>query len=110
MDLVYSSIDLLMSTSIMEGTPMVILEAMAYGKPVIATSVGGVPDVIKNNQTGILIKSKDLRSYVAASRQLLSNPSRMKKMGLTGHKHLIKNFTMDLWIEKHLNEYKRFVK
>jgi len=69
----YGGIDFLVLTSLNEGTPVSILEAFACGIPVVSTNVGGVPDLIINNERGILIPSGDLKGLVNAYESLLVN-------------------------------------
>ena len=70
--------------SVYEGLPMSILEAMAAGLPVIATDVGGVPDVVRNEVTGLLVKPGDSDALANAMRELLTNPQRMEAFGRAG--------------------------
>ncbi|MDZ7371838.1 MAG: glycosyltransferase, partial [candidate division KSB1 bacterium] len=56
---IYAGIDLLLLTSLNEGTPVTIIEAMAAGVPVAASRVGGVPDLIKHNETGLSFAVND---------------------------------------------------
>lgn len=78
---IYSSADILVVPSIIdskgaqEGLPTVIMEAFASKIPVVATSTGGVPDVIKNNITGMLVNEKSTQEIVDAIKKLLSDKS-----------------------------------
>lgn len=65
-----NSCDLFVLPSEHEGVPISIIEAMAAGKPVIATNVGGIPEIIKNNETGLLIPAKNPRSISQAIQSL----------------------------------------
>lgn len=83
---IYSSADVLVVPSIVdnkgaqEGLPTVIMEAFAAKIPVVATSTGGVPDVIKNNVTGMLIKEKSTQEIVNAIKKLLSDKDLYKSI------------------------------
>jgi glycosyltransferase involved in cell wall biosynthesis len=68
-------------TSDWEGTPNVVLEAMAAGLPVIATKVGGTTEIIENGCTGILVDSGDSHAICAASLALAQNSSRAREVG-----------------------------
>ncbi len=70
---IYADLDVLVSCSKSEGTPFTIIEAMAAGCPVVATRVGGVPDLLDDKATGLLVPSAQTAPLVAAILQLLSD-------------------------------------
>jgi glycosyltransferase involved in cell wall biosynthesis len=67
-----------------EGLPMGMLEAMAHGLPVVMTPVGGIPDVVRPGETGLLVPVDDAPALADALDQVLSDPARAKEMGLAG--------------------------
>jgi glycosyltransferase involved in cell wall biosynthesis len=69
-----------------EGLPVTILEAMALGRPVVATAVGGVPSVVRDGETGILVQPQQPKELAAAIRRLLTSPSRAREMGSRGRR------------------------
>ena len=71
---VYSDLDVLVSCSKNEGTPFTIIEAMAAGCPLVATRVGGVPDLLEDEITGLLVPSAQPEPLVAAILRLLHDP------------------------------------
>ena len=73
--------DLVASASIKEGLPISILEAMAAGKPVVATQVGGVAEVVKDNQTGLLVPAGNAELLAHALEVLALDPSRRRRLG-----------------------------
>lgn len=82
MDEVYGSADLLLLTSDSEGTPNVILEAMAHGIPVAATRVGGVADIV--GEAGLTVERDDEDGLTAAALRLTSDPGLRESMGRKG--------------------------
>jgi len=81
--------DLLVLPSLSEGLPISILEAYAIGKPVIATNVGAVGEIVINGYNGILIPPQDWNQLTKAILYLINNPKLMQKMGIQG-KNLVK--------------------
>jgi glycosyltransferase involved in cell wall biosynthesis len=76
--------DVVVLPSLHEGFPRVLLEAMAEGKPVVASKVGGIPELVEDGETGFLVPPSDPQSLAAALREILSAPSLMKRMGEAG--------------------------
>jgi glycosyltransferase involved in cell wall biosynthesis len=80
---IYADLDLLAVTSNNEGTPFSAIEAMASGCPVVATRVGGLPDLIDEGQTGYLVPRGDAHAVAAAMLRLLRAPEAVRRMGET---------------------------
>jgi glycosyltransferase involved in cell wall biosynthesis len=78
---VYQQAGVCVLTSDFEGTPNVLLEAMASGLPVVATNVGGVPGIVQSGQTGFLCEPDDLDGLVAALVKLVKNSELRMQMG-----------------------------
>lgn len=90
----YGACELLVLPSEYEAFGLVLAEAMAAGKPVVATRVGGVPEVLgKNKTTGILVDYGDPDGLADAVMELLSDPAKRNKMGTAGRKRVKENFT-----------------
>src|SRR5438034_1374429 len=70
-----AAMDIFVLPSLDEGIPMVILEAMALGTPVVATAVGGVPEVIRHRETGLLVAPRDERALAEACLELADRKS-----------------------------------
>lgn len=82
----YASCDIFALPSTGEGFGLVFLEAMAFHKPVIGTGSGGIPDIVENGVTGILIEPENLSSLSGALRSLLSNDAARLQIGQQGAK------------------------
>ena len=95
--------------SLYEGLPMVILEAMASKKAVVASDVGGIPMLIRHGKSGFLAKPGDSRSLEKFIRILLEDPNLREKMGLLGRKLAEKKFTVDKMACETVRVYKSLV-
>lgn len=80
----FSALDLFVLTSLWEGLPRVIPEALASGVPVVATDVDGTADIILDGSNGFLLKPHDIETFAEKIIQLLQNPDQAKKMGEKG--------------------------
>lgn len=76
--------DLFLLTSISEGIPLTVIEAMAAGLPVVATQVGGMPEVIEADQSGLLVPSGDDAALAEAVLRLADDPHLRRQLGLAG--------------------------
>lgn len=81
-----------------EGLGIALIEAMALSKPVVATKVGGVPEVVDDGHTGILVKPKDSDALTDAIIRLLASPSLKHTMGVHGRNKYLKMFTLEQMI------------
>jgi glycosyltransferase involved in cell wall biosynthesis len=84
---------------------VVLIEALTYKKPAIASEVGGIVDIIKDKETGLLVKEKNSEELAHAIRTLLSNPKLAKSLGEKGYKHIQNNFSWDSIIKNLSNYY-----
>lgn len=101
-----SASSILVVPSRMESLPQSIKEAFFLKIPVVATSVGDIPEVIKNNETGILVPSNDPQSLLDAINSLLENKEKASNIAESAHDFIIKNFTWEKLISKYIDFYK----
>lgn len=97
--------DIFVLSSDWEGLPLVALEAMAAGKPVISTNVGGVPELVENGVTGFLVPPKDPDALTNAILRLARDPQLRKQMGLAAKRHAIERFDISRTIRLHEDLY-----
>jgi glycosyltransferase involved in cell wall biosynthesis len=100
-------LDVLALPSWTEGLPMTVLEAMAHGRPVVATPVGGTPEVVADGETGLLVPPRDPEALAAALRRLLADPDLRRRMGEAGRRRVAEQFTADRMAERVLELYER---
>lgn len=94
MSTVYAAFDVVAQTSHTEGMPLVLLEAMACARPVVAMGVGGVDEVVQSGVTGILVRAGDCPAAAAAILGLLARPDQMRRMGQAGRARAQKHFPL----------------
>jgi glycosyltransferase involved in cell wall biosynthesis len=100
-----SMIDVFILPSLSEGLPISLLEAMASGKPVVASSVGGITEVITTSEQGALVVPGDPVVIARAVTELLRDPARMKKMGAEGRQVIRERFSAEIMAKNYLNLY-----
>lgn len=101
MPAVYDAMDAFVLPSHTEGLPRTVLEAQASGTPVIATRVGGVPEVIENGVTGLLAPSNDARTIAEHMETLASNTDRRRSLGEAGQAAVLEAFDWDALYDRY---------
>ena len=94
-DQALSDADLLCSPSGNEAFPLVMLEAMARGIPVLATRVCSVPDILDHGNAGILVNEPTIDAWAAALTETLEDPARLPTVGAAGRLHMSERYTID---------------
>ena len=99
-------------TSVSEGLPLSIMEAMATGLPVVATDVGGVAEVVEQGVTGVLVdRAGDgtANALAVAAASLLTDRERSRKMGLAGADRVAREFVPDNAARLYVRVYERML-
>jgi len=78
-----------------EGVPQAALQALAMGKPVVGTTVGGIPEVIISGETGVLVPPRDPRALALAVRQLSEQPELRAGLGRRGREMVVQRFSLE---------------
>ena len=85
--------DVFVLPSVAEHFGRVLLEAMALAKPVVATAAGGVPEIVVDGRTGVLVPAAEAAPLADAVLELLADPERLERLGLAGRDRLLEHFT-----------------
>lgn len=93
-------LDVLVVPSLSEGTPVVTLEAMAAGVPVVASTVGGIPEQIRHGREGLLVPPGDSSALAEAILRLLRNPLWMQQLGEAGRQRVLSQFRFPTMVQE----------
>ncbi len=100
------TMDVVVLTSLWEGLPLTLLEAMAAARPVVATLVAGSSDVVVNGETGFLVPPHDPVQIAAAVTQLIQNPALRQAMGQQGRTRVARDFSLSRMVQETVNVYR----
>jgi len=97
--------DVYVNSSITEGISLTILEAMAAERPVVATAVGGTPEIVQDDETGLLRPARDTAALASAIHDLATDVPRATRLGAAGRARVLAHFTLDHMIERYAQIY-----
>lgn len=97
--------DVFVMSSIKEGLPYILLEAMAAGLPIVVTEAGGIPEMIKNHENGLMVAQKNPEQLAAAIQGILENKSIAKELGEQARKALEEKFGLEEMVRKTEKNY-----
>jgi glycosyltransferase involved in cell wall biosynthesis len=100
--------DVFVLSSDYEGNPLAVLEAMAAGKPMISTAVGGVPELVEGG-CGLLVPPQDIKALARAMRHLLESPEARKSMGEASARRAVERFDLRVMTEAYEDLYRRLI-
>jgi glycosyltransferase involved in cell wall biosynthesis len=98
-------LDVLLHTPRVEAFGLVIIEAMATGLPVVASRVGGIPELVRDGSTGFLADSDQIESITAALERLLSDPALLESFGEESRRVALEEYGRDLCAKRHRRLY-----
>lgn len=104
-----SIMDLYVQPSLREAFAVSMMEAMFMGKPVVASRVGGTPEMVRDGETGILIPARDSRGIAEAVLELLKDKERASEMGRAGSERIKAYFTAEATVAKLEKLYEKFI-
>jgi len=106
---IYASFDVFVLPSLSEGMPLAVLEAMAAKRPVVATRVGAIPEMVKDQQTGLLVDAGDITGLQSAISLLLGRRDLCRSFGQSGHEVAKTLFSSDSMAKNYLGIYRRVI-
>lgn len=101
--------DVFVMMSLNEGIPLALIEAMGMGKAVVSSAVGGIPEVIESDSTGVLVPNQDFRSCATACRKILSDYGLLVQLGKNARKHVNENFSSIKTSKNTINLYEKIL-
>jgi glycosyltransferase involved in cell wall biosynthesis len=99
--------DIFVLSSLDEGLPIAMLEAMATGLPIVTTGVGAIPDVIKNDKNGMIMEKGDFKCLEEILLSLISDPEKRKKLGGNAYETVREKYSNERMTERYLNVYNK---
>jgi glycosyltransferase involved in cell wall biosynthesis len=106
---VISLFDVAVLTSLSEGFSNVILEYMASSKPVVATNVGGNPEIVVHGETGLLVPPTDSAALASAILSILKDKEVGLRFGKAGRKRVEEKFSLDVMLRNYENLFERVI-
>ncbi len=100
-----SAFDIYANSSVSEGVSLTLLEAMGAGLPVVATRVGGTPEVVIEGDTGLLCPGRDPRALAAAIQRVLDDPELGRALGRAGRERVMQHFSLDRMVAGYAAAY-----
>ena len=105
----YRQADVFVLSSVAEALPNVVLEAMAAGLPVVATRVGGLPEAVVPEDTGLLVSPRDVTGLTAALGRLLDDPGARRNLGRRGRERVLQQFSFEAMVSRHEEVWARLL-
>jgi glycosyltransferase involved in cell wall biosynthesis len=105
----YPAFDLFLLTSVREGMPLVIIEAMACALPVVSTNVGGIRDIVKDGSNGFLVPSGDASAMADRVKALMENTTERVRIGRTAREFFEQNLSVDRMVDRYENIFREVV-
>jgi glycosyltransferase involved in cell wall biosynthesis len=101
----YGAMDVSVLTSLSEGLSITLLESMRHSLPIVATAVGGNPEVVVQGETGYLVPPRDVPAFARRVVQLLRDPARRARMGNSGRLRVARYFDISAVAQRYLDVY-----
>jgi len=103
------SFDLFVMSSVTEGLGTSLLDAMAASRPIVATSAGGIPEVVVHEETGLLVEPRDHHAMASSIVRLLRDPEGRSRMGAAGFQRAYTRFSVDRMVRETAAAYEALV-
>ncbi|MGD9106536.1 MAG: glycosyltransferase family 4 protein [Desulfobacterales bacterium] len=101
----YQIADLFVMSSVQEGLGTAVLDALALGKPVVAAKSGGIPEIIKDEESGLLVAPADPKSLSEGIIRILTDDELARRVAITGKSVVKQKFTIDVMVDRNVDVY-----
>jgi glycosyltransferase involved in cell wall biosynthesis len=108
-DELLKALDIFVLPSLNEGIPMALLEAMAASRAVVASRVGGIPEIVEDGVEGILVEPMDVNQLAESCGRLIESPETAMKMGEQARKRVVQEFSATAMADRVAGLYKELV-
>jgi glycosyltransferase involved in cell wall biosynthesis len=92
-----------------EGLGVVLVEALSHGRPVVASDAGGIPDIVRDGETGLLVPPGDAGALATALRRIMDDPALARRLGRTGREHVDAEFSWPRIIDRLVGLYEGLI-
>ncbi len=106
---ILATIELLAMPSLLEGLPLVLLEGMAMAKPIVATRIDGITEVMENGETGLLVPAKNPHELAEAMKEILKNKTKAGLLSQNARKIVEKKFSVKKMVEQTEQVYEKLL-
>lgn len=103
-------LDIFVLASLVEGFPNVLLEAMAMARPVVATNVGGIPELVTSGEEGLLVPARDGKSLAEAVLSLIGDPARASRLGQRALQRIQAGFSLERMVDDYEKLYRTLLR
>ncbi|UCC38729.1 MAG: glycosyltransferase family 4 protein [Candidatus Aminicenantes bacterium] len=107
---ILASIDILAMPSLLEGLPLVLLEGMAMAKPIVATKIDGITEVLENGKTGLLVSPESTGELAEAIIEILTNKTKADLLGQNARRLAVEKFSVKKMVEQTEEVYKNLLR
>jgi len=106
---ILDKIDIFVLPSLWEGLGIAVIEAAAAGKPIVASRVGGIPEIIENERTGVLVESKNVKSLADGLERVLLGEGEALLMGRSARDYVKEKFDIKRMVKEYEKLYERLL-
>jgi glycosyltransferase involved in cell wall biosynthesis len=106
---IFKKSDIFIHPTLDDCFPLVLLEAMQFSLPIISTSIGGIPDLVKHSETGLILEETDPKSLASQIMFFIKNQEKAKQFGSKGRKNFIENYTIEVFENRFVNILNRIL-
>lgn len=105
----YSSADLFVCTSLADNLPNTVMESMSCGTPVVAFNIGGIPDLVQNGSTGMVIDRQSIEQLVDSVATLANSKSQLAQFSIASRRHILEKYSLEVQLARYVGLYNHVI-